>query len=136
MKIESEAKLVTIYVTTRDKVHGHAAYAEIIKVCQETGISGVTVTHVTLHNIDQIQRLGVHYRDTVVVERAGEVIPYVVQAVEAKRPKNARAIEPPAKCPSCGSKVEKEEGTPYIRCINRSKILYLQGDYLQSWLYH
>lgn len=43
MKTESEAKLVTIYVTTRDKVHGHATYAEIIKVCQETGISGVTL---------------------------------------------------------------------------------------------
>ena len=81
-------------------------------------ISGVTVTNVTLHNIDQIQRLDLHVGDTVVIERAGEVIPYVVEAVEAKRPKGAKPVEPPKKCPSCGEKVEREADTPYIRCVN------------------
>jgi DNA ligase (NAD+) len=81
-------------------------------------ISGVTVTHATLHNIDQIRKLDLHLGDTVVVERAGEVIPYVVQAVPEKRPKGAEPIEPPKKCPSCGSKVEREADTPYIRCVN------------------
>jgi DNA ligase (NAD+) len=81
-------------------------------------IGGVTVTNVTLHNIDQIKRLDLHLGDTIVVERAGEVIPYVVQVVTDKRPKDARPIQAPRKCPSCGSKVEKEEGTPYIRCLN------------------
>src|SRR5207244_3041963 len=71
-------------------------------------ISGVTVTHVTLHNIDQIQRLGVHYGDTVVVERAGEVIPYVVEVVKEKRPKGAKPVAAPGKCPECGTKVERE----------------------------
>ena len=81
-------------------------------------IGGVTVTNVTLHNIDQIRRLDLHVGDTVVVERAGEVIPYVVEVVKDKRPKNAKAIEPPAKCPVCGQKTERETDTPYIRCVN------------------
>ena len=81
-------------------------------------IGGVTVSNVTLHNIDQIQRLDLHLGDTVVIERAGEVIPYVVEAVAEKRPKGAKPIEPPTKCPSCGAKVEKEADTPYIRCLN------------------
>jgi DNA ligase (NAD+) len=53
-----------------------------------------------------------------VIERAGEVIPYVVEVVQEKRPKDAKPIEPPKKCPSCGAKVEKEADTPYIRCVN------------------
>lgn len=81
-------------------------------------IGGVTVSHATLHNIDQIERLDLHIGDTVVIERAGEVIPYVVEAIEEKRPKNAKKIEPPKKCPSCGSPVEREKDTPYIRCVN------------------
>jgi DNA ligase (NAD+) len=81
-------------------------------------ISGVTVTHATLHNLDQIRRLDLHLGDTVVIERAGEVIPYVVEVVTEKRPKHAKPIEPPEKCPVCGTKTEREEGTPYIRCVN------------------
>jgi DNA ligase (NAD+) len=83
-------------------------------------IGGVTVTNVSLHNIDQIQRLDLHLGDTVVIERAGEVIPYVVEAVAENRPQGAKPILPPTKCPSCGAKVEKEEDTPYIRCLNPS----------------
>jgi DNA ligase (NAD+) len=81
-------------------------------------ISGVTVTNVTLHNIDQIRRLDIYLGDTIVIERAGEVIPYVVEVVKEKRPRGADPIEPPKKCPSCGAKVEKEADTPYIRCVN------------------
>jgi DNA ligase (NAD+) len=81
-------------------------------------IGGVTVSNVTLHNIDQIARLGLHLGDTVIVERAGEVIPYVVSVVADKRPKGAKPIEPPAKCPVCGSTTEREADTPYIRCVN------------------
>lgn len=84
-------------------------------------IGGVTVTHVTLHNIDQIHRLDLHLGDTVIVERAGEVIPYVVEAVKEKRPKGAKPIEAPSKCPECGTKVEREalpEETVAYRCVN------------------
>ncbi|HEY8666393.1 MAG TPA: NAD-dependent DNA ligase LigA [Tepidisphaeraceae bacterium] len=81
-------------------------------------VAGTTVRRATLHNIEQIERLGVHIGDTIVIEKAGEVIPYVVQVVPDKRPKSSEPIVPPATCPSCGAKVEKEEGTPYIRCVN------------------
>ncbi len=59
-----------------------------------------------------------HLGDTVVLEKAGEVIPYVRQAVPEKRPRGAKAIEPPTKCPSCGSKLVKDEDSPFIRCVN------------------
>jgi DNA ligase (NAD+) len=81
-------------------------------------IGGVTVTHATLHNIEQIQRLDLHLGDTVVVERRGEVIPYVAEVVLDKRPKGAKKVEAPRKCPSCGSKVEREPDTPILSCVN------------------
>jgi DNA ligase (NAD+) len=81
-------------------------------------LAGTTVSNATLHNIDQIRKLDIHEGDTIVVEKAGEVIPYVRQAVPEKRVKGAKAIEPPTKCPSCGAAVEKDTDGPYIRCIN------------------
>ena len=81
-------------------------------------VGGVTVSNVTLHNIEQIERLDLHLGDMIVIERAGEVIPYVVEVVPEKRPRGAKKIEPPTQCPSCGAKVEKEADTPYIRCVN------------------
>jgi DNA ligase (NAD+) len=81
-------------------------------------LAGTTVKRASLHNIDQIDRLGVHLGDTVVIEKAGEIIPQVVQVVEEKRPKGAQRIGIPHQCPSCGTKIEKEEGVPDIRCYN------------------
>jgi len=81
-------------------------------------LAGTTVQNASLHNIEQIRKLDLHLGDTVVVEKAGEVIPYVRQAVPEKRPEGAKPIEPPTKCPSCGSKVEKESDGPFIRCDN------------------
>jgi DNA ligase (NAD+) len=81
-------------------------------------IAGTTVKRATLHNIEQIQRLDIRVGDTIVVEKAGEVIPYVVQAVPELRPANAKPLQPPRACPSCGQPAQKEEGTPYIRCDN------------------
>ena len=84
-------------------------------------ISGVTVTHVTLHNIDQIRKLDVHLGDTVVIERAGEVIPQVVEVIKEKRPKGAKPVPAPAKCPECGAKTEWDdypEDVVAYRCLN------------------
>lgn len=84
-------------------------------------ISGVTVSNVTLHNIDQIQRLGLHLGDTIVVERSGEVIPYVVEVIKDKRPKGAKPVEAPTKCPVCETKLIREalpEEQAGYRCVN------------------
>jgi DNA ligase (NAD+) len=80
---------------------------------------GVTISRATLHNFDEIKRLGVHEGDRVLLERAGDVIPKIVKVVKpgpnAKKP----TLQPPAKCPSCGGKVvkDKEEDVAF-RCIN------------------
>jgi DNA ligase (NAD+) len=84
-------------------------------------ISGVTVTHVTLHNLDQIRKLDVHLGDTVVIERAGEVIPQVVEVHKDKRPKGAKKVAVPDKCPECDEKTEWEAYPPDViayRCLN------------------
>jgi DNA ligase (NAD+) len=83
-------------------------------------LSGTTVRHASLHNFDQVDRLGVMIGDTVIVEKAGEIIPQVVAVVVEKRPKNAKPIKRPTKCPVCKGEVEKDEGGVYIRCINPS----------------
>jgi DNA ligase (NAD+) len=84
-------------------------------------ISGVTVSNVTLHNIDQIQRLGLHLGDTIIIERSGEVIPYVVEVMKDKRPKGAKPVEAPTKCPVCSTKLISEalpEEQAAYRCVN------------------
>jgi DNA ligase (NAD+) len=81
-------------------------------------VAGTTVSNASLHNIEQIQQKDIHLGDTVVIEKAGEIIPQVVQVVAEKRAKGARKIDAPKTCPSCGAKVEKEADTPYIRCVN------------------
>ncbi|HUT87963.1 MAG TPA: NAD-dependent DNA ligase LigA, partial [Thermoguttaceae bacterium] len=81
-------------------------------------LAGTTVSNASLHNFDQIQRLDARVGDTILVEKAGEIIPQVVQVVTAKRPKNAKAIKPPGKCPVCRGQVGRDEGGVYIRCLN------------------
>ncbi|KUJ80190.1 NAD-dependent DNA ligase LigA [Microbulbifer flavimaris] len=79
-------------------------------------VGGVTVSNATLHNRDEINRLGVKIGDSVVVRRAGDVIPQVVSVVESKRPQNAREIVFPDHCPVCGSPVESTPGEAVARC--------------------
>ncbi|WP_423192017.1 NAD-dependent DNA ligase LigA [Cupriavidus sp. H18C2] len=79
-------------------------------------VGGVTVTNATLHNEDEIRRKDVHVGDTVIVRRAGDVIPEVVAVVLERRPADARAFVMPTACPVCGSHVEKLEGEAVARC--------------------
>lgn len=83
---------------------------------QPVFVGGVTVSNATLHNRDEIQRLGLKIGDTVIVRRAGDVIPQIVQIVESKRPVDARDIIFPDACPVCGSSVETIEGEVVARC--------------------
>ncbi|OPX29772.1 MAG: hypothetical protein B1H08_03130 [Candidatus Omnitrophica bacterium 4484_171] len=80
---------------------------------------GVTISRVTLHNFDEVKRLDVRVDDTVLIERAGDVIPKVVKVIFSKRLRHAKKIIVPRKCPVCGSKIAKEkEGEVYWYCIN------------------
>ena len=79
-------------------------------------VGGVTVTNATLHNEDEVRRKDIHIGDTVVVRRAGDVIPEVVRALAERRPADARPFVMPATCPSCGSAVRRLEDEAATRC--------------------
>ena len=79
-------------------------------------VGGVTVSHATLHNEDEIARLGVEIGDTVLVERSGDVIPKIVRVVEPGG--HRRKFHMPATCPVCGGHVVREEGEAAVRCVN------------------
>jgi DNA ligase (NAD+) len=81
-------------------------------------LGGTTVSSASLHNFDQVQRLDVRVGDTVLVEKAGEIIPQIVQVVHAKRPRKTKTLKPPSKCPSCRGPVARDEGGVAVRCIN------------------
>ena len=94
-------------------------------------IGGVTVSRSTLHNWDEMERKDIRIGDTVVVERAGDVIPHVIAVIKDKRTGIERPFPVPDKCPVCGSKVVKEEGEVAVKCIGlncpaqvREKILH------------
>jgi DNA ligase (NAD+) len=79
-------------------------------------VGGVTVSNATLHNIDEIQRLDIRIGDTVVIYRAGDVIPKVVKALPERRPDAAPGITLPTECPVCGSEIFRAEGGVVARC--------------------
>ncbi len=79
-------------------------------------VGGVVVSNATLHNADEIERKDIREGDTVIVQRAGDVIPQVVAIVEDKRPKSAKPYKFPDTCPVCGSHVVSEEGEVVRRC--------------------
>lgn len=79
-------------------------------------VGGVTVSNATLHNQDEIARLGVMIGDKVIIRRAGDVIPQIVSVVEHDRPSEARSIEFPSACPVCGSHVERAKSEAVARC--------------------
>ncbi len=79
-------------------------------------VGGVTVSNATLHNIDELHRKDVRIGDTVVVRRAGDVIPEVVAVIPERRPRGTHRVELPAVCPVCGSPVERVEGQAIARC--------------------
>ncbi len=81
-------------------------------------IAGATISRATLHNADEIARLDVREGDTVVVERAGDVIPHVVRVLTAERPPDSRPYVFPRQCPACGAAAVRLEGEVVVRCAN------------------
>jgi len=90
-------------------------------------VSGVTVSNASLHNEDEVKTLDVRIGDTVVVRRAGEVIPEVVDVVYEQRPDHAKPVKFPTKCPSCGEPVVRPEGEAAHRCLNFSCPAQVEG---------
>jgi DNA ligase (NAD+) len=81
-------------------------------------LAGVTIRNVSLHNEDEVRRKDVRVGDTVLIERAGDVIPYVVQVIASKRPEDAQPFTFPSSCPACGGVAFRPEGEAYWRCTN------------------
>ncbi|MEQ6884880.1 NAD-dependent DNA ligase LigA [Salicola sp. Rm-C-2C1-2] len=79
-------------------------------------VGGVTVSNTTLHNMDEVERLGLREGDWVMIRRAGDVIPQVVRVLAEKRPDDTRLIELPPACPECGSAIEQPEDEAVARC--------------------
>src|SRR5580765_8581493 len=87
-----------------------------VAVLEPVQVGGVTVSRSTLHNMDEIDRLGLQIGDTVLIERAGEVIPHVLKVT--KEGANRRPFRMPKNCPECGSAIHRAEGEVAYRCVN------------------
>jgi DNA ligase (NAD+) len=101
-------------------------------VLEPVVVAGVTITYATLHNEDETRRKDVRKGDTVIVRRAGDVIPEIVGPVLAKRPKNARRWRMPKRCPSCGTELVRLQGEVDWRCPNKTGC----PDQSLEWLFH
>jgi DNA ligase (NAD+) len=84
---------------------------------EAVGVGGVTVRNVSLHNMDEVERKDVRIGDTVIIERAGDVIPYVVRVVTEARDGRERPFAMPSACPVCGAQVVRPEGEVAYRCV-------------------
>jgi DNA ligase (NAD+) len=97
-------------------------------------LAGTTVKRASLHNFDQLERLDVRVCDSVIIEKAGEIIPQVIEVKKELRPVHTTAFEPPKSCPNCGGQVKKDADGVYLRCINphclgqlKEKLCYFAG---------
>ena len=94
---------------------------------EPVNVGGVVVTNATLHNQDEINRKDVRVGDTVLIQRAGDVIPEVVKVIPAKRPPETKTYQLPTACPSCGQEVFRPEGEVVARCQNLSCPAQVKG---------
>jgi DNA ligase (NAD+) len=124
---ERTAKLLRIDTHT-----GRTGKVTPFAVLEPVFVGGVTITYATLHNEDEVRRKDVRPNDTVIVRRAGDVIPEIVGPVLSKRTKGARRWKMPATCNACGTPLERREGEADWRCPNR-RGCPSQG---QEWLFH
>jgi len=103
------------------EIHGSVGRTGVITpyaVFEPVRIGGVTVSRSTLHNWDEMERKDIRINDTVVVERAGDVIPRVVMVIRDKRTGQEKIVPIPYKCPACGSEVVREEGEVAVKCVS------------------
>ncbi len=96
-------------------------------------LAGTSVSRATLHNADRLAELDLHVGDTIVVRKAGEIIPEVVRVLSELRPPGAAPLQLPSSCPECGSALVREEGEAATRCVNSSCPAILRGA-LRHWV--
>lgn len=107
--LQAEAKILSVFWQV-----GRTGVLTPVAICEPVKIGGVTVQQASLHNFAQIERLGLHLGDTVRLERAGDVIPYVAEVLLEKRPPTAERLVPPRFCPICLSALQQENSV--LRC--------------------
>ncbi|MGF1495102.1 MAG: NAD-dependent DNA ligase LigA [Microcoleaceae cyanobacterium] len=119
-EVPTQVKAVTIQV-------GRTGALTPVAELQPVHLAGTTVQRATLHNSDRLAELDLHLDDTVIVRKAGEIIPEVVQTLTELRPPNAQRVEMPIHCPECGQRVVRPAGEAVTRCINTSCPAILRG---------
>jgi DNA ligase (NAD+) len=112
-RYEAETRVIDIAIQV-----GKTGTLTPVAELEPVEIDGTTVSRASLHNRDELQRLGVMVGDTVLVEKAGKIIPHVLRVNEAQRTGDEKPFMYPEFCPECGSGVEQDEGGVYIRCPN------------------
>lgn len=100
---------------------------------QPVQLAGTTVSRATLHNCDRVAQLDIRVGDTVIVRKAGEIIPEVVRVLKELRPENTTPFEMPTHCPVCGQPVVREKGEAVTRCVNTSCAAILKGS-IEHWV--
>ena len=96
-------------------------------------LAGTTVSRATLHNGDRVSQLDIRVGDTVIVRKAGEIIPEVVRVLKELRPENSKPFEMPSNCPVCGQPVVKEKDEAVTRCVNTNCAAILKGS-IEHWV--
>ena len=112
------ARQATTVVQAIDVNVGKTGALTPVAKLEPVELAGVVIRSVSLHNEDEVRRKDVRVGDTVLIERAGDVIPYVVQVVAARRPPGTEPFRFPARCPACGGRTSRPEGEAYWRCAN------------------
>jgi DNA ligase (NAD+) len=114
-KYEAETRVADISINV-----GKTGALTPVAFLEPVEIAGTTVSRASLHNADEVERLGIQIGDWVIVEKAGKIIPHVVRVEVHRRDGTERPYQFPTECPECGTPVEKDEGGVYIRCPNPS----------------
>jgi DNA ligase (NAD+) len=125
---EAPSKLLKLVVQV-----GRTGAVTPVAEFEPVALAGTSVSRATLHNADRIAELDLHLGDTVVVRKAGEIIPEVVRVLPELRPKGAVPLDLPDHCPECGSTLVRDDSEAATRCINSSCPAILRGG-LRHWV--
>lgn len=118
---QAQTKIVSIDVQV-----GKTGILTPVANLEPVHLAGTTVKRASLHNFDEIKRLDVRKADTVIIEKAGEIIPQVVEVKKEHRPADSHPFKIPHKCPCCDGNIQKDPDGVYIRCVNTNCLAQLK----------